>query len=117
MRIAATFIMAASERGHARGRLRGRQDGQAETERPPGWSRRPAPLGSATFSESRFNPGLDFGLKPANASRSVGTEPYPFGELVSLFKAVDMSKAVQNEIADLFLREQAQFSRHRGHSM
>ena len=85
--------------------------------RPPVWSRRPAPLGSAAFSEPRFKPSLDLVLKVPHSARPVLAQPYPLRELACLLEAVNVSVAVKYELPDLFLREQTQFSRHRGHSM
>ena len=85
-------------------------------ERPPGWSRRPAPLGSVAFSEPRFDPEKNLIFEPAHPARSVRAQPYPFGELACCFEPVDVCIAVEDEVSYLFLREQAQFLRHHGHS-
>ena len=102
-----------SEKGHARGRVGGHT---VDTESPRFGDGGSLRLGSVTLRQSRFDPGLDFGLEPPDSCRPVGAEPYPLGELASLFETVDVGEAVEDEIPDLFLREQAEVCSHREHS-
>ncbi len=55
-------------------------------------------------------------LRASHPARSVRAQPYPFGELACCFEPVNVCIAVEDEVSYLFLREQAQFLRHHGHS-
>ena len=62
--------------------------------------------GSVAQLEPRFQPVLDLALDVAHSARSVGAQPYPFGELACMLEPVNVSVAIKDELSDLFLRKQ-----------
>ena len=76
----------ASQKGPAGGRPGGPVGGRwarswtNTKEKPPGWSRGSAPLGSGALVETPLEPSLDLALDVTQSARPVGVQPYPLGE-------------------------------------